>query len=221
MTVADEHGDVVLLEARDALTAERLARPLVAEMGACASISCYPMDGKEAKQSAVPETVSAALAIGRAIRSGDRSVQPLDRLIAALRALPYYKHAYRIFDGKIVDLSRDTSRGWVFGQCRLEELGGNSRAEIGFQNENIAVRVDGVLKCIVPDLVCIVDHETAQPITTENLRFGQRVTVVGCSAPPRLRTPEALACMGPQAFGESADYVEIERLAASQVESRS
>ncbi len=212
MSLADEHGNVAFFETRDAKTAENFARPLVAAMGASASMSCYPMTGAEAKRAALPDTVSAALAIGAAIRSGDRNVAPVDRLVAALRALPYYGHAYRIFDGKIVDLSRDTARGWVFGRCVIQALEGKSIAEIGFQNENIAVRVDGVLKAIVPDLVCIVDRETAQPIPTESLRYGQRVAVIGCSAPPRLRTPAALACMGPGAFGETVDYVEIEKL---------
>lgn len=212
MSVADEHGNVVFFETRDAKTAEDFARPLVAAMGACASMSCYPMTGVEAKRGALPGTMSAAIAIGAAIRHADRNLAPIDRLVAALRALPYYGQAYRIFDGKIVDLSRDTSRGWVFGHCTIQAFEGDSSAEIGFQNENIAVRVDGVLKCTVPDLVCIVDRETARPIATESLRYGQRVSVIGCSASPQLRTPEALACMGPGSFGEIADYVEIEKL---------
>lgn len=212
MSMADEHGNVAFFETRDAKTAEDFARPLVAAMGACASMSCYPMTGAEAKRGALPDTMSAAIAIGAAIRKGDRNIPPVDRLVAALRALPYYGRAYRIFDGKIVDLSRDTTRGWVFGRCSIQSLEGSSCAEIGFQNENIAVRVDGELKCVVPDLVCIVDRETAQPIPTESLRYGQRVTVIGCSASPRLRTAEALACMGPTAFGETVEFTEIEKL---------
>jgi len=212
MSIADEHGNVAFFETRDAKTAEDFARPLVAAMGASASLSCYPMTGAQAKCAALPGTMSSALTIGAAIRGGDRRIAPVDRLMAALRSLPYYGHAYRIFDGKIIDLSRDNARGWVFGRCTIQALEGDSRAEIGFQNENIAVRVNGVLKCIVPDLVCIVDRETAQPIPTESLRYGQRVAVIGCSASPRLRTPEALACMGPRAFAETVDYVEIEQL---------
>lgn len=212
MALADEHGNVALFETVSAKAAEDFARPLVAVMGASVSLSCYPMTGIEAKRAALPHTVSAALAIGAAIRGDDKSVAPVDRLLNTLRALPYYGHAHRIFDGKITDISRDTSRGWVFGRCAIQALEGSSQAEIGFQNENIAVRVDGVLKTIVPDLVCIVDRETAQPIPTESLRYGQRVAVIGCSASPRLRTQEALAAMGPAAFGETADYVEIERL---------
>jgi DUF917 family protein len=221
LSLADEHGNVAVFETFDAKTAEDFARPLVAAMGASVSLSCYPMTGIEAKRAALPHTVSAAIAIGTTIRSTDKTAPPIDRLLGTLRSLPYYEHAYRIFDGKIIDISRDTTRGWVFGRCVIQALDGGSQAEIGFQNENFSVRVDGFLKAVVPDLVCIVDRETAQPITTENLRYGQRVAVIGCSASPRLRTPEALTCMGPAAFGETATYVEIERLNKGSVAGKS
>jgi uncharacterized protein len=212
MTLADEHGNVALFETSNARTAEEFARPLVAVMGASVALSCYPMTGREAKRAALPNTVSAALAIGEAILSGDRGIAPIDRLLRTLRSLPDYDRAYRIFDGKIVDVRRDTSRGWVFGTCLLQAMTGESTAEVKFQNETFAVRVDGKLKAVVPDLISIVDQETAAPITTESLRYGQRVTVIGCSASLRLRTAEALSCMGPLMFGEMASYVQIEHL---------
>ena len=30
----------------------------------------------------------------------------------------------------------------------------------------------------MPDLICVLDAETAEPITTEGLRYGQRVRVL-------------------------------------------
>jgi DUF917 family protein len=65
----------------------------------------------------------------------------------------------------------------------------------------------------VPDLVCILDRETAEPITTEALRYGQQVKVVGVAAPPILRTPEALEVFGPRAFGVDLDFVPLEESA--------
>lgn len=49
------------------------------------------------------------------------------------------------------------------------------------------------MRAIVPDLICVLDSETAEPITTEWLRYGQRGTVMGMSVPEIMRTPEALA----------------------------
>ena len=52
-----------------------------------------------------------------------------------------------------------------------------------------------------PDLICIVDADTAEPITTEIVRYGLRVEVLGIPAPEALKTPAALAVIGPAAFG--------------------
>jgi len=52
----------------------------------------------------------------------------------------------------------------------------------------------------------------AETIVTERLKYGQRVKVVGASAPHALRTPEALAVLGPDAFGLPGPYRTIESL---------
>ena len=83
---------------------------------------------------------------------------------------------------------------------------------IEIQNENLIARVNGEVKAIVPDLICIMDSESAEPITTESLRYGQRVTVVAVSVPAIMRTPEALAVFGPRAFGLDEPFTPIESL---------
>ena len=54
-----------------------------------------------------------------------------------------------------------------------------STAVVEFQNENIYAEVDGEIVATVPDLICLVDSETFVPVTTENLKYGKRVLVVG------------------------------------------
>ena len=63
----------------------------------------------------------------------------------------------------------------------------------------------------VPDLICMVDLESGQPITTEVLRYGLRVAVLGLPCHPLLSTPEALAVIGPQAFGYDLEYRPLRR----------
>ena len=58
----------------------------------------------------------------------------------------------------------------------------------------------------VPGLVCIVAADDAEPIGTELLRYGYRVAVLALPAHPLLRTPEALAVIGPRAFGYDIEY---------------
>ena len=57
----------------------------------------------------------------------------------------------------------------------------------------------------------MVDSETGEPIATEEVRYGLRVSILGIPAPPLLKTPTALKVVGPQAFGypEEIQYVPI------------
>lgn len=214
LTIADEHGNSVLYQTTTGLKAEELSRPVAAAMGASVCMSCYPMTGAEARRAAIPKTLSGAVEIGAAIATNKDGCHPVDALVGALRAHAYYKDAAVLFRGKITELVRDTSRGWVFGNCVISAMSGPDRAELKFQNENLIVTVNGQLKCIVPDLVTIVDAETAHAIPTERLAYGQRVAVVACSAPPLLTTPHALAVVGPASFGLSEPYQPIATLIA-------
>jgi DUF917 family protein len=78
--------------------------------------------------------------------------------------------------------------------------------DVGFQNEFLVAREGDALRAVTPDLLIVVEADTLQPITTERLRFGQRVTLIGVEAPPQLRTEEALALVGPRAFSLDMDY---------------
>ena len=54
---------------------------------------------------------------------------------------------------------------------------------------------------VVPDIISIMGAETAEPIPTEEVRYGQRVAVVILPAPPPMTTPRALQVVGPVPFG--------------------
>jgi DUF917 family protein len=216
MTLADEHGNVVLFEATDGKKAEELARPVVAVMGAAGCMSCYPMTGAEARRAVIPTTISSAVAIGQAVMGVTfADLPPVERLLSALRGLPLYGQAECLFSGKITNVERNTRDGWVFGACHVGALDGDGEARIAFQNENLSVELDGQLRCVVPDLITIVDTETGHAIPTERLAYGQRVSVIACSAPPQLVTPAALEVMGPRAFGIDQDFKSLVELAGA------
>lgn len=212
MSIVNEHLERVLIEARTAVKTERLARAVVSEMGLSVMASAYPMTGAEARDAVVPRTLSAALGVGRAIRRGRAEAEPVEALLAFLRSTPYYSECRVLFDGKIVDVRRETTRGFAIGECLLEDFAANERMSVSFQNEFLVAKTGGRTLAIVPDLICVVDRETGEPITTEALRYGQRVKVIGTSAAPIMRAPESLAVFGPRAFGLDEDFVPIEKL---------
>jgi DUF917 family protein len=67
-------------------------------------------------------------------------------------------------------------------------------------------RVADEVRAIVPDRITLVDGERGHPITTEVVRYGRRVTVIGIPAPPQLTSAQALRFVGPQAFGYTEPY---------------
>ena len=67
--------------------------------------------------------------------------------------------------------------------------------EVKFQNEFLLAKSkEGNPIAMTPDLICLLDLETGQPITTEQIRYGFRVLVFGLSCDPQWRTKHGLEC---------------------------
>jgi len=206
-------GSAVTIETHDNYAHERIARQVSIALGGDAHMVEYPLTGRQAKDHAVPGTISAAMAIGAAIRNARAMGEdPFAALCVALRQTGLYSFAGTLFDGKIVDLERETRGGFAMGRIAIERFDGTSRMDLEFQNENLIARRDGVVCAMVPDIITIMDRETADSITTDRLKYGQRVKVVGAAAPAVLREERALGFVGPAAFGFAEAYVPIETL---------
>ncbi len=216
LTVTDDHLNSLTIETGSAKRAEDLVRVSSIEMGCSVIMSSYPMTGKEVKQFSVHGTLTLALEIGRAIRLGRNEGDPVSALVNYLHTTPYYNHCRVIFDGKVMDLKRETAQGFTMGYCYLTALDGSDRnLEVSFQNEHLIAKEDGKLRAIVPDLICLVDRETAEPVSVEALKYGQRLKVLGISCAPIMRTEESLAVFGPQAFGLQDRFTPIEQLTSN------
>jgi DUF917 family protein len=213
--LTDDKGNCVVVETADNNMEERLARALSVAMGGNCHLVEYSATGADIKRNALHGTVSDALAIGRSVRHArERGADPFEGLFAALRASRHFGKAGVLFDGKIVDLQRETRDGFSVGRAVIDGFAGGGRMEVEFKNENLVARLDGEVRGLVPDLITLLDRETAETIVTERLKYGQRVKVVAASAPAALRSPEALAVLGPEAFGLPGPYVPVERLNA-------
>jgi DUF917 family protein len=213
MAIADEHGDSAIVLAGDNQKMEWLARGITIRFGGSAHIAEYSMDGRTVKRVSVPGTLSLGIRIGRCLREArERHRDPFQALIELLADTPY-RYGRVIFAGKVVDVLRRTTAGFASGRATVAALDGDAKLQLTFQNEHLVARVDGEVRGIVPDLICVLDVDTAEPITTEALRYGQRVKVMVVSTPEIMRTPEALAVFGPHAFGLDHDFQPIESFA--------
>jgi DUF917 family protein len=206
MAIANEHGDVAVLRTHSNQQMEWFARGITIRMGGSALIAEYSMDGATARRTAIPGTLSLGIALGRAIRQArERHQDVIGHLDDALRPT-VYGSPHVVFEGKVEDVFRRTTEGFARGNARIRAFAGDRVLGIEFQNEHLIARVDGEVLAVVPDLICVLDLETGEPITTEGMRYGQRVRVIAITPPEIMRTPEALAVFGPRAFGIDHDY---------------
>lgn len=197
--IADPRGHIAIFDGfADANVLERYARSVTIGMGGSAGYAFPVMTGVELKRTVVPGTITLAIEIGDAVlRARADHSDPIDAVLAI-------SGGARLFTGKIGDVQRALVGGFARGVVKLEGNGANAgeSLSIDFQNENLIARTgSGEILAVVPDLICIVDGETAEPITTELLRYGLRVVVLGIPAPVELKTAIALEVIGPAAFG--------------------
>ena len=134
----------------------------------------------------------------------------MDALIAELSA-------FRLIAGKVLDVERRTTSGFARGSVVVEGLGADAgrliRLEI--QNENLVALERGRVLASVPDLISVVDSETADAIVTERIAYGQRVTVIAFPCDPVWRTEQGIAVAGPRSFGYDFDYLPVEERAGA------
>jgi DUF917 family protein len=195
--LADVFGNVVYMPAlKSANHAELFARSVVVEMGGSSGLVAPIMRAKDMKATIIPNTLTTAKAIGEQIlRAQAQNQDPL-------AAVADYTGGRVLFRGKVIDVDRRNVSGFTRGRAVLAGLDNpDDRLEVAFQNEYLVAFHNGELVCIVPDLISILTLEEGMPLGVERLRYGLRVAVLGMPAPPPLRTPQALAVVGPTAFG--------------------
>ncbi len=92
-----------------------------------------------------------------------------------------------------------------------EDTCAGSTYRIRFKNENIIAWRDEEIDVTVPDLICVIDDDTGEPLMNPSYRLGSRVSVVALPAPRQWRTTRGLEVLGPRHFGFDVDYRPAER----------
>lgn len=196
--MSDAHGNTVIFKNLiDEFWLERLARACVVQMGGGAGMVEAPMKGSFVKKYAIPGTITQAKNLGLAVlRSHIEKTNPIEEICRQ-------ENGKVLFEGKIIDIERNMVAGFTRGKVKLKGIGIRSaqQASIDIQNENLILEIDEKVACTVPDLIIILDIETGLAITTEILRYGQKVSILAIPCHPLLRSERALEIIGPAAFG--------------------
>ena len=194
---------VIIAEAADWLWVERISRAISVTLGSRSFTCKAPRTGREVKDGAIRGTVTQAIRIGRAVREArEAHADPIEAILELERGR-------RLFRGKVDDLKRRITAGFLRGSVRLQGLDGDHGRSyrIDFQNEFLIGYRDGRVHVTAPELICVLDSDSGTAVGTEALRYGQRVTVIVLPAPALFLTTRGLAHTGPRAFGYDLDFV--------------
>ncbi|MFO1162230.1 MAG: DUF917 domain-containing protein [Reyranellaceae bacterium] len=195
-------NEVIIPRAESPKWMERIARKALVEMGAVAATCKAPRTGREIKDHGILYSTSKAIRIGRIVHEARR------RRDDPIAALVDAEGGVMLFKGKVHDIERRATDGFLRGRARLHGLDGDRGAilDLEFQNEFAAAWRDGVVVDTTPDILCVMDRESGEAIGTEMIRYGQRVTVIVLPPPELFLTPKGLQATGPRAFGYDFDY---------------
>jgi uncharacterized protein len=200
LTSVDPRGnEVVVTRAADWKWMERTSRKICTEFGSIAATCKAPRRGSEVKRWGIPHTTTKAIRLGQAVMEANR--RHADAIAAILKA----EGGKRLLAGKVVEVERRTTEGFLRGRAVLE-ADGRDRIVIDFQNEWVVVWREREPLASTPELICVLDSDTGEAIGTEMVRYGQRVTVIVLPAPEIFLTPRGLDHVGPRAFGYDLDF---------------
>ncbi|GAB3361811.1 MULTISPECIES: DUF917 domain-containing protein [Amycolatopsis] len=204
MSLADEKGNRIAFETVSNQVGEKLVRGSAMMLGLANALAAYPMTVAEARDAAVWGSMQFCSEIGGLLRAVQRQEDgSWDRFLD-------FADGRVVFDGKIIDLDRRTTTGFARGTVTVEDFADPSRTlRIEIQNELLLAIENGRPVVTPPDLICMLDFETAEPITTESLAYGQRVRVLGLPCADGWKRDGMLDIVGPAAFGYDVDYVPL------------
>ncbi len=198
MAVADDKGNTLVVNAVSGLWAERIARAACVATGCSVFTADTVMTGAQLPDGLVAGTVTLAERLGAAARTARSSHEDP---VAAVRDLAGGVH---LITGKVTDVHRTTTGGFARGDATI--TGQDGDLHLSFQNEYLLATRDDEIIATTPDLICVLETDTGEPLTAEALRYGNRVTVLGIPCDPRWTTPAGLDLVGPRYFGYDCDY---------------
>ncbi|EIW78714.1 hydantoinase [Coniophora puteana RWD-64-598 SS2] len=231
--ISSGDGNVMIMtKARRDIDVDASLRAACVEMGTHVGQASRPLEAKTLHISLIPNTVSLAWRIGRAVALA-RKQSSLSRIGPILvDAVGGPSTARVLFVGKIAYVNRRLHKGHTIGEVIIHALKTEDTEDetpeterfsgtlkIPFKNENLYAEHDAgngqppKVVASVPDLISVLDARNGSALGTPDYKYGLRVLVLGITAAPQwTETERGLALGGPAAFGfEHIPYVPLKK----------
>ena len=182
--LADDQGNWVIVDVDDPYMMEDLGRAITTEFGQHAGLVWHIMTGKEMKEVVIPDALSIAEEVGRAIReSKENEEDPVDAVIKVVKG-------QELLRGKVAKKTTETRAGFDYGEVLIED--GQDRLKVLYKNENMLAYRNDKLVAMVPDRISWITTD-GEPLTNADIEEGMEVACIGMEAHEKWTTEEAIA----------------------------
>jgi DUF917 family protein len=195
--LADAAGNVVTVDEAPEERDRTLVRRAAAVLARPSAVGLAHTQA-QARESAVPGTVSWALALGRAAGTS------LDAVLDVLGALV-------LADGKVAEVRR-TGPGRRRHVVVVSDLESSDCVCVECDGVALVAYSGGRVAASVPDLLVLADGATGAARGARSVETGERVAVLAAPAAAHWRSPDGLAAAGPQAFGYAFEHRPVDLL---------
>lgn len=177
--------------------------------GKLAGNATYLLSAEVVKKLIIPGSLTRAFKIGKLIRTvRENGEDPIEEVRK-------FTSGWLLFKGKVSKKETEDKEGYYWGTNTIEGIHrfkGHS-FKIWFKNENHISWFDDKPYIISPDLICVMNSETGEPIANPSLEVGDNIAVLGISANEVFRSEDAIKELGPEHFGyKDIKYTPIEEL---------
>lgn len=202
----DEWDNVCIIKkATNLRVVERIGKLISAGAYGLAGQAGFIMSGKELKETVIAGTLSKSYELGKSIREAQEA--HLDHIP---QKIAEKVGGWVLAEGKRTDFEDEDRIGYYWGTTTIQSDAGDEY-KIWFKNENHVCWKNGEPFVSSPDLICVVDRHTGEPIPNPKMRQAQEVAIIVLPCDERLRQDKIKKVLDPQYFGfEDISYVPVE-----------
>lgn len=202
----DEWDNVCIIKkATNLRVVERIGKLISAGAYGLAGQAGFIMSGKELKETVIAGTLSKSYELGKFIREAQEA--HLDHIP---QKIAEKVGGWVLAEGKRTDFEDEDRIGYYWGTTTIQSDAGDEY-KIWFKNENHVCWKNGEPFVSSPDLICVVDRHTGEPIPNPKMRQAQEVAIIVLPCDERLRQEKIKKVLDPQYFGfEDISYVPVE-----------
>ena len=202
----DEWDNVCIIKkATNLRVVERIGKLISAGAYGLAGQAGFIMSGKELKETVIAGTLSKSYELGKFIREAQEA--HLDHIP---QKIAEKVGGWVLAEGKRTDFEDEDRIGYYWGTTTIQSDAGDEY-KIWFKNENHVCWKNGEPFVSSPDLICVVDRHTGEPIPNPKMRQTQEVAIIVLPCDERLRQDKIKKVLDPQYFGfEDISYVPVE-----------